>query len=332
MPGPPPRAGQIAGDQLAQCLVCGTSTAASVPCMFSHLGRDGFEAAARPTTKLAGRGPARRPGRAVAGQPGGLQGHLRPRAQRGDQQPEAPHAVQRRRVLDPIMLDSLDARIAALPAGAARQGRGAGDAPDGQPRPGVLQARRRRRSSASCPSAPPTTCRTAAASSWSTPTTTPSPTPTTSWPRHIGWLQQQPVSHDTGWSMCPTTVNRWARTTCTCTACPMPSRPMCRSTCPGSPGCPRLCPAPAPGRCLPGGPRRRRHLARPLLPFGAGPAGRGPDPSATSTDYQANALARCNAQPAADRDACVLRIQGQGRVEGSVNGGGLIRQVETPIK
>ena len=46
----------------------------------------------------------------------------------------------------------------------------------------------------------------------------------------------------------------------------------------------------------------------------------------------ANALARCNAQPAADRDACVLRIQGQGRVEGSVNGGGLIRQVETPIK
>jgi hypothetical protein len=61
-------------------------------------------------------------------------------------------------------------------------------------------------------------------------------------------------------------------------------------------------------------------------------ARRGGLTSATSTDYQANALARCNAQPAADRDACVLRIQGQGRVEGSVNGGGLIRQVETPIK
>ena len=61
-------------------------------------------------------------------------------------------------------------------------------------------------------------------------------------------------------------------------------------------------------------------------------ARRGGLTSATSTDYQANALARCNAQPAADRDACVLRIQGQGRVEGSGNGGGVIRQVETPIK
>ncbi|MGE3349310.1 MAG: hypothetical protein AB7I35_17920 [Ramlibacter sp.] len=53
--------------------------------------------------------------------------------------------------------------------------------------------------------------------------------------------------------------------------------------------------------------------------------------STGSTDYEANALARCNAQPPADRDACVLRIR-QGTVQGSVNGGGLIREVEVPVQ
>ena len=48
-------------------------------------------------------------------------------------------------------------------------------------------------------------------------------------------------------------------------------------------------------------------------------------------NLQGNATARCNAQPAADRDACVQRIMG-GSVQGSVEGGGLIRQVETPVK
>lgn len=51
-----------------------------------------------------------------------------------------------------------------------------------------------------------------------------------------------------------------------------------------------------------------------------------------STDYQTNATARCNAQPPADRADCVLRLQGEARTEGSVNGGGLLRQVETPVK
>ena len=50
-----------------------------------------------------------------------------------------------------------------------------------------------------------------------------------------------------------------------------------------------------------------------------------------SANFQGNATARCNAQPAADRDACVQRIIG-GSVQGSVEGGGLIRQVETPVK
>lgn len=50
------------------------------------------------------------------------------------------------------------------------------------------------------------------------------------------------------------------------------------------------------------------------------------------SNLSANATARCNAQPAADRDACVQRILGAGTTSGSVEGGGLIRQTETPVK
>ena len=42
-----------------------------------------------------------------------------------------------------------------------------------------------------------------------------------------------------------------------------------------------------------------------------------------------NATERCSAQPAADRAACVDRITGAGSSEGSVKGGGLMRQTET---
>jgi hypothetical protein len=48
--------------------------------------------------------------------------------------------------------------------------------------------------------------------------------------------------------------------------------------------------------------------------------------------FQVNATARCNAQPADDRDTCVQRITGSGSTQGSVEGGGLLRQVETPVK
>lgn len=51
-----------------------------------------------------------------------------------------------------------------------------------------------------------------------------------------------------------------------------------------------------------------------------------------NTDLQANALARCDAQPPADRQACVLRIQGEGSVDGSVKSGGVIRQIELPVR
>ncbi|MET0310763.1 MAG: hypothetical protein ABW051_01810 [Burkholderiaceae bacterium] len=46
----------------------------------------------------------------------------------------------------------------------------------------------------------------------------------------------------------------------------------------------------------------------------------------SSTDLQANALARCNAQPAGDREACRLRVESASSTQGSVEGGGIIRE------
>ena len=45
-----------------------------------------------------------------------------------------------------------------------------------------------------------------------------------------------------------------------------------------------------------------------------------------------NAIARCDAQPPADRAACVARVQGAGKTEGSVEGGGVIRETETKVQ
>ena len=50
------------------------------------------------------------------------------------------------------------------------------------------------------------------------------------------------------------------------------------------------------------------------------------------SSFTQNATARCNAQPAADREACVQRIRGAGSAQGSVLGGGIIRSTETPVK
>ncbi|MBA3771440.1 MAG: hypothetical protein H0X13_02795 [Ramlibacter sp.] len=51
-----------------------------------------------------------------------------------------------------------------------------------------------------------------------------------------------------------------------------------------------------------------------------------------SSDFSKNAMARCEAQPTADRDACVQRITGAGSAQGSVKGGGVIRQTETKVQ
>ena len=50
-------------------------------------------------------------------------------------------------------------------------------------------------------------------------------------------------------------------------------------------------------------------------------------------DYRANALARCSLQPPQEQRACEARVTGAGRTEidGSVLGGGVIRETVTPI-
>jgi hypothetical protein len=60
-------------------------------------------------------------------------------------------------------------------------------------------------------------------------------------------------------------------------------------------------------------------------------ARRGGLTSASTTDYQRNALARCQVQPPTERAACEARVLGTGRtsVEGSVLGGGLLRETVT---
>ncbi|MEJ8820603.1 hypothetical protein WKW80_00970 [Variovorax humicola] len=49
--------------------------------------------------------------------------------------------------------------------------------------------------------------------------------------------------------------------------------------------------------------------------------------------YQQNALARCQLQPADDRAACEQRVTGTGvsSVDGSVMGGGVLRETVTPV-
>lgn len=63
-----------------------------------------------------------------------------------------------------------------------------------------------------------------------------------------------------------------------------------------------------------------------------GEARRGALANATGADLAGNALRRCDAQPQADREACVQRITGAGNVDGSVKAGGVIRRSETPVR
>jgi hypothetical protein len=58
-------------------------------------------------------------------------------------------------------------------------------------------------------------------------------------------------------------------------------------------------------------------------------ARRGKLNNAPDADFARNAVQRCEAQPAADREACVQRLRGAGSTEGSVKGGGLIRETES---
>ncbi|MEO6972526.1 MAG: hypothetical protein ABI135_03775 [Rhodoferax sp.] len=52
--------------------------------------------------------------------------------------------------------------------------------------------------------------------------------------------------------------------------------------------------------------------------------------SESPQDYQRNALRRCDEQPPQDRQDCVARMQSP--AQGSVGAGGLLRDVQTPVK
>jgi len=51
----------------------------------------------------------------------------------------------------------------------------------------------------------------------------------------------------------------------------------------------------------------------------------------SGSNYAANALARCDVLTGEDKAACQARIAGYGSTDGSVAGGGVIRQVETVV-
>lgn len=49
------------------------------------------------------------------------------------------------------------------------------------------------------------------------------------------------------------------------------------------------------------------------------------------SQFEQNAMARCNALPADELEACQRRIAGEGVSEGSVEEGGIYRRIETPV-
>lgn len=55
------------------------------------------------------------------------------------------------------------------------------------------------------------------------------------------------------------------------------------------------------------------------------------DDTTPARHYEQNALQRCEVHAGDDRAACEARIRGEGRVEGSVEGGGLLREIQRPV-
>lgn len=48
--------------------------------------------------------------------------------------------------------------------------------------------------------------------------------------------------------------------------------------------------------------------------------------------YERNRLLRCEKQPPEDREYCIRRMQGEGVTSGSVEGGGIYRELVVPVK
>ena len=154
---------------------CGTSTEVSVPCMFSPYGRANYDE------------------RRIRNSEGLLDVLVRAgyTVKWLDNQSGCKGVCKGKGIdyeklcsSDECRDEDLVQRLSAeLPPGRGQHGVRA--AHDGQPRSGVFQALSRNNSAASCPTAPPPSCATAAVNRWSTPTTTPSSTPTMCWPASL---------------------------------------------------------------------------------------------------------------------------------------------------
>ena len=48
-------------------------------------------------------------------------------------------------------------------------------------------------------------------------------------------------------------------------------------------------------------------------------------------EFERNRLLRCDQQPAEDRPACIRRMNGEGFTSGSVEGGGIYRELTVPV-
>lgn len=48
-------------------------------------------------------------------------------------------------------------------------------------------------------------------------------------------------------------------------------------------------------------------------------------------EFDRNRFLRCDNQPPQDREACVRRMNGEGTTTGSVEGGGILRELVTPV-
>ena len=53
--------------------------------------------------------------------------------------------------------------------------------------------------------------------------------------------------------------------------------------------------------------------------------------TATAGELGQNQMLRCNALPAADREDCARRMQGEGATTGSIQQGGLMRELSRPV-
>jgi hypothetical protein len=49
------------------------------------------------------------------------------------------------------------------------------------------------------------------------------------------------------------------------------------------------------------------------------------------TEFERNRLLRCEKQPVQDREACIRRMNGEGITSGSVEGGGIYRELTVPV-